>query len=351
MKTKVIITVVIALLSSVMAWKLYANKQEINDRKEVKTTEESVSVTVATAKLKETSGTLQLVGTAEPSREVMVASEASGKIVQINFKMGDFVTQGTVLAKVDDTYKRLAYENAQMNYNKFKEDYERYQVLRQGDAVSETQLRDMRIGYENAANQLENAKKQLDDTKITAPFSGYITSKNTELGAFVGIGTPIAGIADISQLKVQLAVSESDIYQLRVGMEAVVSTDVLPNTNLKANISSIGQKGSSAHSYPVEIMIANNLKNPLKAGTYVNVSVNANKTSKTLMIPRDAIVSSVKEPSVYIVKDGAVQLTKITTGRQYNSYIEVVTGLNDGEQVVVNGQINLSDGVKVSVIQ
>ena len=91
MKTKVIITVVIALLSSVMAWKLYANKQVINDHKEVKTTEESVSVTVATAKLKETSGTLQLVGTAEPSREVMVASEASGKIVQINFKMGDCV--------------------------------------------------------------------------------------------------------------------------------------------------------------------------------------------------------------------------------------------------------------------
>ena len=158
MKTKIIITGIVTLLLSAMVWKLYANKQEINDRKEVKTTEEAVSVTVATAKLKETSGTLQLVGTAEPSREVMVASEASGKIVQMNFKMGDFVTQGTVLAKVDDTYKRLAFENAQINYNKFKEDYERYQVLRQGDAVSETQLRDMRIGYENAAIQLENAK-------------------------------------------------------------------------------------------------------------------------------------------------------------------------------------------------
>ena len=350
MKTKVIITAVIVLLSSAMVWKLYANKQVINTHKEVKTTEESVSVAVATAELKETSGTLQLVGTAEPSREVMVASEASGKIVQMNFKMGDFVQQGAVLAKVDDTYKRLAYENAQINCNKFKEDYERYQVLRQGDAVSETQLRDMRIGYENAAIQLENAKKQLDDTKITAPFSGYITSKNTELGAFVNTGTAIAGIADISRLKVQLAVSESDIYQLRAGMEAFVTTDVLPNTNFNANISSIGQKSSSAHSYPVEIMIANNLENPLKAGTYVNVSVNAGKTGTTLMIPRDAIVSSVKEPSVYIVKDDMAQLTKITTGRQYNSYIEVVTGVNDGEQVVVNGQINLSDGVKVSVI-
>ena len=350
MKTKIIITGVITLLLSVMVWKLYANKQEINTRKEVKTTEEKVSVTVATAELKETSGMLQLVGTAEPCKEVTVASETSGKIVQLNFKMGDFVNQGTILAKVDDTYKRLAYENAKINYDKFKEDYERYQVLRKGDAVSETQLRDMRIGYENATIQLENAKKQLDDTKIIAPFSGYITLKNAELGAFVNMGTAIAGIADISQLKVQLTVSESDIYQLHTGMEAYVTTDVLPNADFKANISGIGQRGNNAHTYPVEILIANNSKNPLKAGTYVNVSVSAGKANKTLMIPRDAIVSSVKEPSVYVVKGDMVQFTKITTGRQYNAYIEVLTGLNEEERVVTNGQINLSDGAKISVI-
>ena len=350
MKKTFITTGIIVLLSGCMVWKLAANKKEINERKEVKTTEANVSVSVATVELKETSGTLQLVGTAEPSKEVTVASETSGKIVQLNFKMGDFVSQGTVLAKVDDTYKCLAYENAQINHNKFKEDYERYQVLRKGDAVTENQLRDMRIGYENAAIQLETAKKQWEDTKIIAPFSGYITSKNAELGAFVNMGTPIASIADIAQLKVQLTVSESDVYQLHTGMEAHVTTDIFPNTNFKANISGIGQRGNNAHTYPVEILIANNTKTPLKAGTYVNVSVNAGKTGKTLMIPRDAIVSSVKEPSVYIIKEGMVQLTKITTGRQHNGYIEVLTGLNDGEQVVTNGQINLSDGAKVVVI-
>ena len=350
MKRTLIITGIILLLSGGMVWKLAANKKEINIRKEVKTTEESVSVSVATAELKETSGALQLVGTAEPCKEVIVASETSGKIVQLNFKMGDFVSQGTVLARVDDTYKRLSYENAQINFDKFKEDYERYQVLRKGDAVTETQLRDMRIGYENAAIQLETAKKQWEDTKIVAPFSGYITSKNTELGAFVNMGTPIASIADIAQLKVQITVSESDVYQLHAGMEASVTTEIFPNTKFKANISGIGQRGSNAHTYPVEILISNNNKNPLKAGTYVNVSVNAEKTGKTLMIPRDAIVSSVKEPSVYIVKEGLVQLTKITTGRGYNSYIEVLSGLNDGEQVVTNGQINLADGARVVVI-
>jgi len=349
-RNSIIITIVVIALVGAIGWTLAGNKKEIDARKEVRITEEKVSVTVAAAEWRETSSTLQLVGTAEPGKEVMVASEASGKIVQLNFKMGDFVTQGTVLAKVDDTYKRLAYENAQINYNKFKEDYERFQVLRKGDAVTENQLRDMRLGFESAAIQLQNAKKQWDDTKIVAPFSGYITSKNTELGAFVNTGTAIAGIADIAQLKVQLTVSETDVYQLHTGMEAHVTANVLPNADFKATISAIGQRGNNAHTYPVEILIANNSNTPLKAGTYVNVNVNAGKADKTLMIPRDAIVSSVKEPSVYVVKGDVAQLTKITTGRQHNAHIEVLAGLNENERVVTNGQINLSDGAKVSVI-
>jgi RND family efflux transporter MFP subunit len=349
-KSIIITTVITAILCGAIIWTLASNKKEINERKEVRTTEERVSVTIATAELKETSNVLQLVGTAEPCREVMVASEAAGKIVQINFKLGDFVQQGAVLAKVDDTYRRLAYENALINHNKFKEDYERFQILRNGDAVTETQLRDMRIGYENAVIQLENAKKQWDDTKIIAPFSGYITSRRAELGAFVNIGTPIAEIADIAQLKVQFTVSESDIYQLHTGMEALVTTEVLPNMNFEGKISNISKRGSSAHTYPVEIMINNNSKNPLKAGTYVNIIVNADKAGEILMIPRDAIVSSVKEPSVYVVNGDHVQLKRITTGRQHNGQIEVVQGLNEGEQVVVNGQINLMDGARVAVI-
>jgi RND family efflux transporter MFP subunit len=227
---------------------------------------------------------------------------------------------------------------------------ERYQTLRKGDAVTETQLRDMKMAFENAKIQLENAKKQLDDTKIVAPFSGYITSKNTELGAFVGTGTPIASIADISQLKVMLSVSESNVYQLQKGQTVNVGTDIYPDMKYKGSITNISPKGSNTHTYPIEIMIANNSKNPLKAGTYVNVRVDLGKDGKFLMIPRDAIVSSVKDPSVYVVNNGVAQLTKISTGQNHDAYLAVTSGLKSGDQVVTNGQINLTDGVNVLVI-
>ncbi|MFA5419638.1 MAG: efflux RND transporter periplasmic adaptor subunit [Bacteroidales bacterium] len=349
-KSLIIVAIVVTLFGAI-AWTLASNKKEIDSRKEVNITEERIAVTVASAQLREICNQLELVGLAEPDKEVVVASESAGKIVQISFKLGDFVNKGAVLANVDDTYKRLAFENAQLNYNKYKEDYERYQVLRKGDAVSEEQLRNMKIGFENASIQLENTKKQLDDTKIVAPFSGVITSKNTELGAYVNAGTPIAGMADIAQLKIMLAVSESNVYQLHKGQEVSVSTNVYPGVTYIGTISSISPQGSSAHTFPVEIVIANSSKNPLKAGTYVNARVDMGKSGKTLMIPRDAILSSIKDPSVYVVKGEKVELVKINTGLEYNSYLEVTSGINEGDQVVTNGQINLTEGAKISIIK
>lgn len=349
-KSLIIVAIVVVIFGAIV-WKLASNKREIDSRKEVKISDDKIAVTVASAQLREISTQLELVGLAEPNKEVVVASESAGSIVQIAFKLGDFVTKGTILAKVDDTYKHLAFETAQLNYNKYKEDYERFQMLRKGDAVSEEQLRVMKIGFENAAIQLKNTKKQLDDTKIVAPFSGVITSKISELGAYVNAGTSIAGIADIAQLKIKLAVSESNVYQLHQGQEVTISTNIYPGVTYLGTISSISPQGSSAHTFPVEIVIANSSKNPLKAGTYVNARVDMGNAGKVLMIPRDAIVSSVKDPSVYVVNGETVKLVKIYTGQDHSSYLEVTSGINEGDQVVTNGQINLTDGSSISIIK
>ena len=349
-KKSIIISMVVLASFGAMAWTLADNKKEINSKTKVKTVDSKIAVSIASVQMQETNGVLELVGMTEADKDVVVASKSAGEIILVNFKLGDYVSKGTVLAQVDDTYRRLAFENAQLSYNKFKEDYERFQVLCKADAVSENQLRDMRIGFENATIQLETAKKQWDDTKIIAPFSGMITSKNTETGAFVNVGTPIAGVADVSRLKVLLAVSESNVYQLRKGQDVSITTNVYPDVTFKGSIASISPQGSGAHTFPVEIIIANSDKNPLKAGTYVNAHVDMGQTGTALMIPRDAIVSSVKDPSVYVVKGETVELVKINTGSDYNSYLEVIYGINEGDQVVTNGQINLTNGAKVSVI-
>jgi RND family efflux transporter MFP subunit len=256
-----------------------------------------------------------------------------------------------MLAQVDDTYKKLALENARLNYDKYKEDYERFQVLQQGDAVSETQLRDMRLAYENASIQLQQAEKQWKDTRITAPFSGYIISRTVELGAYVNQGTAIAGIADISTLKVVLSVSEANVYRLKTGQKVEITTSIYPGIRFSGMVSNISSQGDKSHTYPIEISLANSSKSPLKAGTYVNLHIDLGGTESLLMIPRDAIVSSVKEPSVYKIENETARLIKVNTGRDDNAFIEVLSGLKEGENVVVSGQINLTNEANISIIR
>jgi RND family efflux transporter MFP subunit len=348
-KKSIIISAVTVALSGVMIWTLAGNKKEIDSKKEVKVVSQEIAVTVAPAKIKTMDSNLQLVGTAEASRIVTVASETAGKITHLNFKLGDYVNKGDVLAQVDDTYKRLALENALLSYNKYREDCERYQVLRQGDAVTDVQLRDMKLAFENAAIQLENTKEQLNDTRIVAPFSGYIHSKNVELGAHVNVASAIAGMVDISELKITLSVSESNAYSLRRGQTVEVTTPIHPQARYEGVISNISPKGDNAHTYPVEIMIPNSREYPLKAGTSVNVQIKMD-TSPVLTIPRNALVSSVKDPAVYLVKNDIVQLVKITVGRNSGSYLEILEGVRENDLVVTNGQINLTDKAKVAVI-
>lgn len=349
-KQTIIATVIVVALLGIITWTLASNKKEIDSKNTVRTTQTTIAVTLSPVSMKETNADLVLVGTTQACKDVNITSESSGKIVQVNFRMGDFVTKGKVLAQIDDTYKRLAYDNAKLIYNKNKDDYERYQTLRKGDAISDTQLRDITLAYENASIQLQNAKKQWEDTKIKAPFSGYITSQNTELGAFVNPGSMIGGIVDISNLKVVLEVSESSAYELKEAQPVRITSDVEPENVYHGTISEISQKATPAHTYPVEILISNNGKNKLKVGTYVNVHVNMSKNANALMIPRDAIVSSVKDPSVYVVNQDVARLVKISTGRNFGNNLEVVSGLNAGDMVVTNGQINLTDGARVSVI-
>jgi RND family efflux transporter MFP subunit len=250
---------------------------------------------------------------------------------------------------VDDTYTRFALENATINHNKYKEDIQRFETLRAGDAVSETQLRDVKIAYESTKVQLEQVSRQLEDTYIRAPFGGYITSKDIELGKFVNISAPIASIADISELKVLLSVTEANVYRLQKGQPVTITTQIYPGVTFAGRIAHISPQGDNAHSYPVEISLPNSTQHPLKAGTYVNVSIDMGSMQRVLSIPRDAIVSSVKDPAVYRIENNIAKLVKITTGKDYENIIEVLQGLDEGDQVVVNGQINLMDGASVIV--
>jgi RND family efflux transporter MFP subunit len=141
------------------------------------------------------------------------------------------------------------------------------------------------------------------------------------------------------------------VFRIKIGDQAEITTDVYPGVKFYGRVETISAKGDDAHTYPVEIGLSNNTKNPLKAGMFGRVSFVSTVQSAALVIPRDALVGSVKNPQVYVMENGRAFLRKIVIGQEVSTNLTIINGLKEGETVIVSGQNNLTDNSRVSVIK
>jgi RND family efflux transporter MFP subunit len=128
-----------------------------------------------------------------------------------------------------------------------------------------------------------------------------------------------------------------------------VNTELYSGRTFTGKVITIGSQADAAHTYEVEVLVKNSSTHPLKAGMYGQVVLKNTQGAPTLAIPRTALIGSEKNPAVYVVENGIARLRKITTGSKSGDYLSVLSGLQAGEQVVVNGQINLTDSTAVAI--
>jgi RND family efflux transporter MFP subunit len=351
MKRIVTILVIIAV-TGLVAFRLISNKKVIESKNTIKD-DSNIKVAVNIAKVENTISDkdLTLVGTVTANQVIDIKSEVQGKVLSLNAELGDFVQKGKVIARIDDKIRSLSVNNAEQKLADAKQNLERYTNLYEGGAATKAQLEQYQLAYETAENQVSQARKELSNTAVVAPISGVITLKPIEAGAFVNIGNSLVTIVDISKLKVQLSVAEKDAYALKAGDKVQITTGVYPGVTFEGKITFISPNGDAAHNYPVEISIQNQDKNPLKAGTYVDVTFNRKSQTPTLQIPREALVGSIKDAKVYVVNKDVAVLRPITVGADNGSKLEVLEGLKEGEVIVTTGQINLTDSSEVAIIK
>ncbi len=293
---------------------------------------------------------ISLIGTVNADKDVNIVSETQGKVVAVNTQVGDYKQAGAVLIQVDDELKRAAFMSAEANFEKSKKDFERYTVLLKQGSATDAQMDNFKLQLANAESQYIVAKKQLSDTKITTPISGYVTARNVDIGTMVNPGMVIANVVDISKIKVKVNVAEQDVFKIKPGNRVKVTTDVFPGTVFEGRIETISSKADDAHTYPIEVAVYNNGAEKLKAGMFAKVNFSTAAKEGSLTIPREALLGSVKEPEVYVIENGIAKLRKLVLGEEAGVRVEVLEGLNSGEQVVVSGQTNLEENAKVKIV-
>jgi len=346
-----LIIVVSLLVAGGIVYKLADNYKKINAKKTEESSKENfvIPVNVMTVEPKELNTTLVKTGNLIPFEEADIMAAAPGQITSLKFDLGTKVTEGQIIGKTDTRLKELGLESSELALKKLETDYNRYKELYEGGGVTEVNFKDIEYNYNNTKIQVEQTRKQLADAMIKAPVSGTVVAKNVEVGEYANPGNPLGTVVNISKLKINVKVSEGDVYSLTVGMAVKVTSSLFPGEVWKGIVRFVSPKGDAAHNYTVEVVIDNpNAK--LKAGTFVYVDFSRETNESIIQIPRSALPESVKNPYVYLNVNGRAIRRTITPGRELGDYVEVLGGLKTGEQVIVNGQINLRDSTAIQPI-
>jgi RND family efflux transporter MFP subunit len=289
---------------------------------------------------------LSFMGTFEPNRQNSIGSDASGKIVQISVKEGDYVTAGQVLAKVDNEYLLLQLQNLEVTIEGQKKDDERYTTLSASQAIPEVQAEKNKLALESLEIQKKQLQKQINSATIKAPFSGVITKKFIDLGSVVGPGVPLFEITDVSSLKLTVYVPEAEIMKFTKSQKVNVSADIYTGRTFDGTITNIAVQADKSHNFAVQVTVSNSDK-ALMSGMYGNMSVNNQESKDALAIPRSALIGSTQNPQVYVIKNGKAMLTSFQAGISDGTHIEVARGIEKNDRIVIKGQVNLQNNSNV----
>lgn len=350
MKKTLVVSLIFIIIVGFVAFRLATNKKKINEKKQpVKIENVQIPVTITLVREEVQEAGLVKTGMLAPFKEAKVLSVSSGNLQRLLFKLGDKVQQGQPLAIIDTRLLELDLQRSTSNVAKLKRDLQTYTELLEGNAATQEKVNDIRQHYNDAQNQVEQLHRQIADATIKAPTSGIIGSKAVEEGMFVSTGTEIASIINLSQVKVQVYLTEAEVYQVAPDQKIKLTTDVYPDKSFAGIVTFISPQANEAYNYQVEITAANNKDTPLRSGTFVYADFSRKTTRKVMLIPREALIESTQQASVYTSENGKAVLRRIKVGATYGSDIQVTGGLRPGEQVITSGQINLKDGILINI--
>ena len=341
------ITIPVVLLGLVVV-RLKKNKELAKTNIVQFNKEAAIAVIADTVVLQEVQFPSTFSGTFEPNLETKLSAELQGKINAVFVDGGDFVQKGQPLIQLDNSLLKLQLEGIEVQIEGLELDVKRYTILTKADAIQGVQLEKTLLALKAAKIQKATLAEQIQKTNIKAPFSGVVTAKLTEQGAFAAPGLPLLQITDIAVLKFTINIPETDLALFQIGKSYTITPDVMQNELINGKMYMVGSKANAGNSYAIQFKI-NNTDLSLKAGMFGKVIVKNNRSAKGIFIPSSAIIGSATNPQVYVVKNGKAIKQDVLIQSTLQNQVLLASGIVAGDVIVVNGFINLYDGANVTI--
>ena len=324
-------------------------------------TEIKIPVSVISIKPQSISRFIETTGTVYSSKEGTMKSELAGIYnLQMNpatgkpFALGDAVKSGQVLIRLEDRefVNGLQIESKKLNLDLSNSNLKKQQSLYDKGGVTQTELKNAAIQYVNAKYSYENAEIQLAKMAIKAPFDGVIVEMpyHTD-GVKIEQGQELFKVMDYSQLLMDVRLPEKHLPEVTLNQLVQITNYNMARDTIKGIISQISPViNADTRTFQSVLQIDNN-RSLLRPGMFIKAAILSEKRDSTIVIPKETIISRQDGKVVFTVENGIATEKKITTGLENLDVIEVLSGLNINDRLVVSGFETLRNKSKVSVIQ
>jgi len=344
-------------------------------------------------------------GTVEANVTAQGAFQIAGRVARVYVEEGQAVSKGQVLAELDATDYRNAYdaaqgqadaaravdskaqegprsqelEQARIDYEQWRDNYtrmkflydhkslpandfvkieagykaaqQRYDMARQGTRAQDKEAATGQ--FHAAAAGMHEAQKRLGDTRLRAPIAGFVGMRRIDVGDTVGAGTPVISVLDLNPVKVRVAIPESEIGKVREGERATVTIPSLDGKQFEGKVQTVGVAADPAsRTYSAKIAVQNPAR-LLRAGMVSEARIFSSVMVNAITVPGDAIVRDPKGVThvyVYVPASKRVYAKRVDVGGVIGNEVEILSGLTGDEQVVVAGQQNVREGSPARII-
>jgi len=311
---------------------------------------EAVPVEVTTVKKGTISDYILLSANLETEKMTDVYSRVQGLVEQIYVEEGDRVKKNQILVKLEANEYELAEKRAQLNYMKQESDFKRLQEMYDKDLLSKEEFEQAEFTTEGLKVDWEQAKLDLSYTRITSPIVGIIGDRLIKLGDRINPTDKLFTVINTDEMIAVVYAPEKELGIIEKNQSAYISSDNIRGERFTGWIKRVSPVvDPQSGTFKVTIGVRNK-RDRLRAGMFVNVHIVTATHENAILIPKTAIVYENEAMNVFIVRDSLAHKLVLDVGFQDHEKVESLSGIQEGDKVIVVGQAGLKDKTKVVIV-
>jgi len=295
------------------------------------------------------SDVVKAVGNLQALNAVELTTEVSGRVIEINLAAGNKVAEGDLLLRLDDRQARADLAEIEARLADARRQLERASRLRSNNSISQSQVDELRTAVDVALAQRQAARVRLENHRIQAPFSGVVGLSDISIGAYVTAGTTITTLDTTERMELNFSIPERFLGQVSVGQAVRGVSPAFPDEAFGGELVELGTRiNELSRSLPVRALI-DNTDGRLRPGQFMSATLTLQQR-EALVIPEQAVMIRGDEQYVFVAEDGIAKRVSVQLGSRMPGLVEVVSGVQSEDEVIVTGQDRLSSGDRIRVL-